>query len=28
MMSTTYLSDTTIISDQKIVERPPRMFAW
>ena len=26
MMSITYLSDTTIISAQKIVDRPPRMF--
>ena len=26
MMSTTYLSDTTIISAQNIVDRPPRMF--
>ena len=25
--STTYLSDTTIISDQKIADTPPRMFA-
>src|SRR5688572_17120586 len=26
MMSTTYLSDTTIISAQNMVDRPPRMF--
>ena len=27
MISITYFSDTTIISDQKIVDRPPRMFS-
>jgi len=27
MMRMTYLSETTIISDQKIAERPPRMFS-
>ncbi len=27
MISTTYLSDTTIISAQKMVDRPPRMFS-
>ena len=26
MMRITYLSETTIISDQKIADRPPRMF--
>ena len=28
MISTTYLSETTIISAQKMVERPPRIEAW
>ncbi len=27
MISITYFSDTTIISDQKISDRPPRMFS-
>ena len=27
MISTTYFSDTTIISAQKMVDRPPRMFS-
>ena len=27
MTSVTYFSDTTIISAQKIADRPPRMFA-
>ena len=27
MIRITYLSETTIISDQKIVESPPRMFS-
>ena len=27
MISTTYLIETTIISDQKMVDRPPRMFS-
>ena len=26
--STTYLSDTTITSDQKMVDSPPKMLAW